>query len=75
MASATGANGRVCLTTRGPSVAMETELRLRLTSRTLVSFFEGRVPCLRLAWTLRRSGQSFWICRQADLDVVEDVMN
>ena len=38
MASATGANGRVGLTTKSPSLAMETELRLRLTSRTLVSF-------------------------------------
>lgn len=39
-----GANGMLRLTTSKPSFEIEATLRYLLTSRTLVSFFDGRVP-------------------------------
>lgn len=58
MHSLDGANGMLRLTTSKPSFEIEATLRYLLTSRTLVSFFDGRVPWRKWAAVRRRSEHS-----------------
>ena len=56
-----------CLTTIKPSRANVVDDKYRLTSLTLVSFFDGRVPYLRWALTRRKSRHSDCVECHADL--------
>ena len=44
--------GKVCLTTRCPSLVMESETERALNNQNFSSSFDRHVPCLRWAWTL-----------------------
>ena len=65
MASVVPLNGCVTRTTSRPSLAIVHTCRYRLTSLTLVSFFEGRVPWCRWAFTRLRSAHSDCVESQA----------
>ena len=60
-----GTGGSSRLTTRRPYFAIVATLRYLLTSFTLLSFLDGRVPCWRCAWVRRKSSHSLCMVSQA----------
>ena len=58
MHSRVGLSGSLRFTTNRPSRAIVATFRYRLTSFVLVTFFDGRVPCMRCECVLRKSWQS-----------------
>ena len=67
IASLDGLKGSDFLTTSRPSLAIVTLLRYLFTLGIVVSFFDGQVPCISCALTLRRSGHSDWVSIHAFL--------
>ena len=53
-------------TINNPSLAIVATARYLITSLTIVTFLEGRVPCLRWACVRLRFGQFDWISIQTE---------